>query len=102
MLQIDTDKAGMAVGTFGFTVQRCFVTVCIAMQHSQSHFFSKYPERVTPFWNLVQLFPPLIWGLVFASIILVLLMFKMSLFIYSKMGCEKSIISKEMVLIPIR
>ena len=101
-MQIDTDKAGLAISVYGFTAQRCSVTVCIAIQQTQSNFYSKYPEREAPIWNLVNLFPPLIWGLVFASIILVLLMFKVSSFIYSKMGFGENIVSEEMVLIPFR
>ena len=92
----------MAIGTFGFTVERCTVTVCIATQNTPYHFYSKYPERVAPTWNLVNLFPPFLWGLVFVSIILVISMFQFSTFLYSKMGFEKNIVSEEMVLIPIR
>ena len=100
--QIDTDKAGMAIGRFVFSVERCSVTACISMDYSPYYFFSKYPERKDPIWNLVNLLSPLIWGLVVISIILVILMFKMSSFIYTKLGHRKSIMTEEMVLIPIR
>ena len=92
----------MAIGSFGFTEQRCSVTVCIATAYVPTHFFSKFPGRVSPIWNLAKLFPPLIWVLVFVSIILVTLMFQFSSYIYQKMGLRKSIISEEMVLIPLR
>lgn len=102
MLQIDTDRAGLAVGLFQFTEQVCAVTLCIEMDYGPLYLFSKYPERVAPFWNLIQLLPPLIWGLILISIILVIFIFQLSSLIYSKLGLKKNIIFKDLVLIPVR
>ena len=101
-MKIDTDQADMAIGSFMFDNGRCSVTICLAMDWAPDYLFSKYPDRVAPVWNLVNLFTPLLWGLVFVSIILVFLFFQLSTFLYSKMGFRNSIVSEEIVLIPIR
>ena len=92
----------MAIGNFQFTEGRCTVGVCIAVDYGPHYLFSKYPASVAPLWNLVMLFPPLIWAMVLVSIILVLAVFQLSSIIYSNLGFKESIINCELVLIPTR
>ena len=92
----------MAVGLFSFSESRCSIAVCLATHYSPFFFFSKFPEKVAPIWNLIHLFPPLVWLIVFISITMVTLMFYFSSYIYCKMGIEKNIIQEEITLVPIR
>ena len=92
----------MAIGNFGFSIERCMVTVCMENDINQFYFFSKYPERIAPTWNLIQLFPPSIWGLVFVSILMIVLFFHVSSWIYYQMGLEKDLFKEELVLVPVR
>ena len=87
---------------FGFSQERCLIACCLEMQNSYDFFFSNYPGKVDPTWNLIYLFSPLIWGLVIGSILMTYFVFKISSNIYAYMGMSKSLFYEEMVLVPVR
>ena len=92
----------MAVGLFSFIPARCHIALCIPVTYTPTTFYSKFPEKASPVWNLLYLFPPMIWGLTLLCIILVVITFLFSSFIYSKIGNRKSLILEEIVLVPTR
>ena len=92
----------MAIGAFSLGAERCSVANCLEMDFSPMFFFSKYPEKVSPIWNLTLLLPPLIWLLFFLTLMLVILYFLYSTFIYKKMGLQKHLIWEEIILFPAR
>ena len=72
---------------------------CIANQYQPYYFFSKFPEKVSPIFNLVKLFTPLIWGLTFMSVLLAVFYFTFSSWIYSKLGLREHISGEEEILL---
>ena len=92
----------MAIGWFAFDTRRCTDAACIETNFTPFYFFSKFPDKVTPIWNLIRLFPPLIWGLTFISIVLVAAFHFLASKIYAKMGLEKSLIHMEVKMMPTR
>ena len=86
----------------GFTIGRCKYYACIANSYQPFYFFSKYPEKVSPIFNLVYLFSPLVWGLTFISLLVVVFLFTFSSWIYSKLGFREHISEEEILLYPFR
>lgn len=92
----------MALGGFGMNIDRCGVASCMEIGFFPTNFFSKYPGMQSPVWNLITLFPPLIWGLVLICLILMVMFFSISSKFYEKIGMEKYLIHEEILLVPIR
>ena len=75
-------------------------TLCMDNSYQPMYFMSKYPEEVSPVWNIVRLFKPLIWGAVFFSLFLVIAFFAISSKTYQKMGFRNSLRTTEIQLAP--
>ena len=59
----------MAMEGFACTEGRQVVTDCSpAVFYTPLFFFTRFPLPATKMWNFVELFEPLVWGLVFLSI----------------------------------
>ena len=92
----------MAIGNFLFDEKRCSVATCLEMMYQTKYFFSKFPSRVAPMWNLSKLLSPIQWSFTFASIFLVLSFFVFSAKVYSFIGFKKDIKNIEVILMPVR
>ena len=90
----------MAVGTFFITLQRSTIGLCMEGMIQPLFFWSKYPEKVAPIWNLINLFPGDAWLFTFSSLALVTLFFTLSAKLYGKLGLKKRLQSLEIVLVP--
>ena len=65
------------------------------------YWFSRYPARVAPTWNVVKLFDPISWVLFFLSILVASIM----LFISARIGTSHfgiQTLNEEIVLSPFR
>ena len=83
----------------GLSFDRCKRYECIPNSYQPFYLFSKFPEKVSPIFNLVNLFTPLIWGLTFMSVLLAVFYFTFSSWIYSKLGFGEHISSEEEILL---
>ena len=101
-MQIDKDKADLAIGNFLLDGARCGVAACLDMHYSPNFFLSKYPEKVTPIWNLIRLLPPEVWGFTLLSISSISIYFLTSSKVYARIGLKKKLKSEEIVLVPTR
>ena len=101
-IKIHEDKADLAIGDFAFGLSRCTTGLCLENGYGPMNFFTKYPPKSPPMWNLINLFPPLIWGYTFLSIFFILLFFIISTKLYSKIGLRENIITEEILLVPFR
>ena len=101
-LQIERDEADVAIGNFMFDRARCSVVQCCECNYQPFYFNSKYPERADPIWNLVRLFPPMIWMYIWLCISGIVLFFAISSKCYTKMGFKKNLIQEEIEIVPIR
>ena len=88
---------------YAFDMWNCQNYECISNSYQPWYFFSKYPDEVSPIFNLVYLFTPLIWGLTFMSIFGMVFFFYFSSWVYSKLGYGKHISgNNEIILCPFR
>lgn len=92
----------MSFDCFIFSRERCQVGECITTSFEPFYFFSKFPDKVSPIWNLTNLFKPSVWFLTFLSISLTLTYFTISIWIYSKLDHAQDFTSRDLVLAPFR
>ena len=64
------------------------------------YIFSKYPAELSKLTTLTRLFTPLVWFLVFLSILAIVAFFKFGAFVGKKYGLRT--VNEEIVLYPIR
>ena len=78
--QIERDEADIVTpSNYGCYHGRGTVATCASgSQYSPNYLFSKFPEKVSRMWNLVKLFDPMSWILIFLSILSVSLFFFVS------------------------
>ena len=101
--QIERDEADIATdGTFGCFYSRSRVAICApGFTYFPDYWFSRYPAKVAPTWNLVKLFDLPSWILIFTSIISVTIFF----FIAARIGTSQFGIRtfmEEIILSPFR
>ena len=77
---IERDEVDLtAPSNFGCYEARAKVATCAAASnYLPSYFFSRYPARTSPIWNLALIFDPTSWALLFASIFTVTIFFFVS------------------------
>ena len=82
--QIERDEADIiSDSALGCVYSRGKVAVCApGFKYMPDYWFSKYPGKVLPTWNLLQLFDRTSWILIFVSIVLVTIFF----FIAARIG----------------
>ena len=101
--QIERDEADI-VGPNDYTCYhgRSTVAACApGSTYLTGYWFSRYPAKVAPTWNLLKLFDPTSWFLIFASIALVTIF----LFIAARIGTSHfgiRVFNREIVLSPFR
>ena len=78
--QIERDEADIvAPDNYACFHGRGTVAVCApGSQYLPYYWFSKYPEKRSPAWNLVNLFTPMSWMFTFLSILSVSMFFLVS------------------------
>ena len=72
------------------------------MIYESKYFFSKYPAKVAPMWNLTKLLSPFLWICTFVSIFVVFSYFVLSAKVYSIIGFKKDLKYEEIILMPFR
>ena len=102
LLQLQREEAVLGVNIFIFDIPRCSVGYCIENNFQPFYFYSKYPEKLDPTWNLLRLFPPLIWAWTFASISATVIFFAVSAGVYKKMNMGYLLGEAEIGLFPFR
>ena len=100
--KIERDEADLAVGVFALSPERCEVCQCIENDFNPRNFYTKYPAKVAPIWNLINLVPPDIWMYIFLSLFWVVIFFLISSKVYTKMGFRSYLGQEEILLVPIR
>ena len=78
------------------------VAICApGISYNPQYWFSRYPARVPPIWNIVKVFDPISWILIFLSILFVSIVF----FISARIGTSHFGIrafNNEIILSPFR
>ena len=101
LIQIERDEADYALYDFACTYARSTIAHCVVgTGYSIDRYWTKYPSKLSPTWNLIYLFPYNIWALFFVSIVGVTLFFNISGYVLKKMGVEPQ--KTEIVLSPVR
>ena len=73
----------VAPSDYGCYHARATVAICApGTNYLPEYYYSKYPAKVSPTWNLVKLFDPTSWILIFASTVSVSIFF----FIAARIG----------------
>lgn len=54
--QIERDEIDVAMSRFLYSAERCSVGACLESSYLEYYFFSKYPEKVSPTWNLIRFY----------------------------------------------
>ena len=94
--------ADMAMEGFACTEGRQIVTDCSpAIFYTPLFIFTRYPLPASKMWNFVELFSPLVWGMVFLSIIYFLIFIEICNFIIEKIE-NLGAFTEEYMLIPFR
>ena len=101
--KIERDEADIiAPDSYNCYHERSEVAVCApGSNYLPSYWFSKFPAKVAPTWNLVNLFDPPSWILIFTSIISVTMFF----FLVARIGTKYfgiRTVSEEIILSPFR
>ena len=101
--QIERDEADIvSPGDYGCYHGRATVAICApGFNYLPYYWFSRYPAKVSPIWNLVKLFDQTSWILIFVSIALVTIFF----FIAARIGTKYfgiQISMEETILSPLR
>ena len=66
-------------GDYNCNHERTTVALCASgLTYLPQYWFSKYPSEVSPTWNIVKVFDPMSWILIFLSILLVSIIFFVS------------------------
>ena len=103
LLQIERDEADfVAPSNYGCFHGRGTVAVCSpGSQYLNLYWFSKYPDRTPPTWNLLKLVDPTSWIMIFISLLFVTIFF----FISARIGKTQFRIEtfhQEIILSPFR
>ena len=92
----------MTDGCYGCHQSRGQVAVCApGFNYLPEYWFSKYPSEVDPTWNIVKVFDPVSWLLIFLSILFV----SIFLFFTARIGTRHFGIrtfAEEIILSPFR
>ena len=92
----------MTDGNYGCYESRGKVSVCApGFYYLPGYWFSRYPARVAPTWNILKVFDPISWILIFLSILVVKIFF----FISAKIGTSCfgiQTVNEEIILSPFR
>ena len=101
--QIERDEADFVTpSNYDCNESRGRVAACApGSAYLPTYWFSKYPDKVAPTWNLLKLFDPTSWILIFTSIISVTIFF----FISARIGTVHfgiQTVNEEIVLSPFR
>ena len=87
---------------FGCYQSRGKVAVCApGISYIPQYWFSRYPAKVAPTWNILKVFDPISWILIFLSILVVKIFF----FISAKIGTSCfgiQTVNEEIILSPFR
>ena len=90
----------MCVQGFNCIYGRSVQALCLPVGYNPFNWFTMYPDRVSPIFNLVKIFTPLVWLLSFASLILVVVFLKISCKIAKVYGLRANTV--DIVLCPER
>ena len=89
-------------GNYGCFHGRSTIAICgPGYNYLPVYWFSRYPSKVSPQWNLVKIFDPPSWILIFTSIMFVTIFF----FIAARIGSSYfgiKTVTQEIVLSPFR
>ena len=101
--QIERDEADIAThGNYGCFPSRGEVAACApGFTYLPDYWWSRFPAKVDPTWNIVKVFDPMSWLLIFLSILFVSMIF----FITARIGTRHFGIRtfyEEIILSPIR
>ena len=70
-------------GDYNCNHERTTVGICASgYTYLPYYWFSRYPAKVVPIWNIVKVFDPMSWILIFLSILFVSIIF----FVSAKIG----------------
>ena len=91
----------MAVFGFSCSLERMGVALCLpSIANQPFYIFSRYPLEKTKLWNLINLLTPTSWFWTFLSILLTVVILKLSTLVGTYFGLPTT--QQEITLVPIR